>query len=127
MPAFDRLHYFSHWITPELSPLRYDTRFFVTEMPENQNALHDGDEVIKHVWINPAQALQKHSEQKFFMVAPTIVTLEELCQFETIEDVIGSTKNKKVKATLTLMTFEKNEIQEQTPDGRIFRAVITSD
>lgn len=127
MPAFDRLHYFSHWITPELSPLRYDTRFFVTEMPENQNALHDGDEVIKHVWINPAQALQKHSEQKFFMVAPTIVTLEELCQFETIEEVIGSTKNKKVKATLTHMTFEKNEIQEQTPDGRIFRAVITSD
>ncbi len=89
-------------------------------MPENQNALHDGDEVIKHVWINPAQALQKHSEQKFFMVAPTIVTLEELCQFETIEDIIGSTKNKKVKATLTLMTFEKMRYRNKRPMAGFF-------
>ena len=27
--ATDRVHYFSHWITPEPAPKRYDTRFFV--------------------------------------------------------------------------------------------------
>ncbi len=31
--AADRLHYFSHWITPEPSPIRYDVRFFVAEAP----------------------------------------------------------------------------------------------
>ena len=37
--AADRLHYFSHWITPEPLPLRYDVRFFIAVMPECQSAL----------------------------------------------------------------------------------------
>jgi 8-oxo-dGTP pyrophosphatase MutT (NUDIX family) len=120
-PAIDRLHYFSHWITPELSPLRYDTRFFVTTVPENQKALHDGDEVTKHVWIAPMDALQKYSEQKFFMVAPTIVTLEELSRFKTIDDVLASTSNKKINRILTTLVIEHGEVEEHTPDGRIFK------
>ena len=31
--ATDRVHYFSHWITPESAPARFDTRFFVAAMP----------------------------------------------------------------------------------------------
>ena len=27
--AVDKLHYFRHFITPDLSPIRYDTRFFL--------------------------------------------------------------------------------------------------
>jgi len=30
----ERLHYFSHWITPQILPLRYDVRFLW------QNCLH---------------------------------------------------------------------------------------
>ena len=33
-----RVHYVSHWITPELAPKRYDTRFFVTAAPPGQVA-----------------------------------------------------------------------------------------
>jgi len=119
--ALDRLHYFSHWITPELSPLRYNTRFFVAVVPANQKALHDGDEVTKHVWITPAAALQKYSEQKFFMVAPTIVTLEELSRFKTIDDVIESTRDKNIKGILTRLVIDRGEVEEHTPDGRIFK------
>ena len=31
--AVDAVHYVSHWITPELAPRRYDTRFFITAAP----------------------------------------------------------------------------------------------
>ena len=31
--ATDRVRYFSHWITPPSAPARFDTRFFITEMP----------------------------------------------------------------------------------------------
>ncbi|PYN13458.1 MAG: hypothetical protein DME05_18540, partial [Candidatus Rokuibacteriota bacterium] len=31
--ATDGLVYFAHWITPEIQPLRFDTRFFAAAMP----------------------------------------------------------------------------------------------
>ncbi|MBN1474813.1 MAG: NUDIX hydrolase [Syntrophaceae bacterium] len=119
--AVDRLHYFSRWITPELSPLRFDARFFIAEVPEGQKAFHDGGEVTKHIWITPAQALQRYSQRKIYMVAPTVVTLEELSRFQTINEAIESTANKNIKAVLTRLIVENNEAQEHTPDGRIFR------
>jgi 8-oxo-dGTP pyrophosphatase MutT (NUDIX family) len=122
--AIEQLHYFSHWITPELSPIRYNTRFFVAEVPVNHQASHDGHELTGHVWITPEQALARYREKKFHMVVPTIVTLEELSRFAAIGDVIESTKGKKITAVLTLLVFKDNEFQEQTPDGRIFRNLI---
>lgn len=122
--ALDRLHYFSHWITPELSPIRYDTRFFVAEVPSDQEALHDGNELTKHLWITPEEALDGYREKRFHMVVPTIVTLEELCCFETIDDVVESTKGKKITGVMTRLAFEGDEVQEHAPDGRIFRNLV---
>jgi 8-oxo-dGTP pyrophosphatase MutT (NUDIX family) len=122
--AVEQLHYFSHWITPELSPLRYDTRFFVAAVPANQQALHDGDEMTGHVWITPEQALERYREKKFHMVVPTIVTLEELTRYATIGKVIESTRGKKITAVLTMLVIKNNEIEEHTPDGRIFRNLM---
>ena len=119
--AVERLHYFSRWITPELSPLRFDARFFIAEVPEGQKAFHDGDEVTKHIWITPAQALQRYSQRKIYMVAPTVVTLEELSRFQTVNEAIESTADKNIKAVLTRLIIKNNEAQEHTPDGRIFR------
>lgn len=122
--ALDRLHYFSHWITPELSPIRYDTRFFVAETPPGQEALHDGDELTRHVWVTPEEALDGYREQRFHMVVPTIVTLEELSRFETITEVIESTGGKEITAVITRLVIEGDEIQEHAPDGRIFRNLV---
>jgi len=122
--ALDRLHYFSHWITPELSPIRYDTRFFVAEMPSDQEALHDGDELTKHIWITPAKALEEYRQQRLHMVVPTIVTLEELSCFETIGEVIESTRGKDITGVMTRIVLEGGEIQEHAPDGRIFRNLV---
>ena len=124
MLALDRLHYFSHWITPELSPIRYDTRFFVAEVPSDQEALHDGNELTKHLWITPREALERYGEQRFHMVVPTIVTLEELSRFETIDEVIESTGRKEIRAVITRLVIEGDEIQEHAPDGRIFRNLV---
>jgi hypothetical protein len=55
------------------------------------------------------------------MVAPTVLTLEELSRFQTIDEAIESTANKNIKAVLTRLIIENNEAQEHTPDGRIFR------
>ena len=119
--AADRLYYFSHWITPELLPLRYDVRFFVAEMPANQEAIHDGIELMRHVWITPQEILDDYNRQEFNMVVPTLVTIEELARYNTIREVIASTENKAIDTILTVMTEEDGGIVEYTPNGRIFK------
>ncbi|MGH9083778.1 MAG: NUDIX hydrolase, partial [Acidimicrobiales bacterium] len=56
----DQVHYFSHWITPEGPPRRYDTRFFVAAAPPDQTPAHDAGETIADVWVRPADALDRH-------------------------------------------------------------------
>ncbi|MBE9547172.1 MAG: hypothetical protein IMF10_06735 [Proteobacteria bacterium] len=121
--AADRLHYFSHWITPELLPLRYDVRFFVAEVPDNQKALHDRVELTGHVWISPQKALDEYEQGKFDMVLPTIMTLADLCKYKTVDDVIRSTcEEKDIPAILTKMVELDDRLVEVMPDGEVFTA-----
>ena len=59
--AADTVHYVSHWITPDLAPRRYDTRFFVTAAPPGQEAQHDDGETIATVWVRPGDALARQA------------------------------------------------------------------
>jgi 8-oxo-dGTP pyrophosphatase MutT (NUDIX family) len=88
--AADRLTYFSHWITPVTAPRRYDTRFFIAEAPGGQEALPDNVEAIHHVWVNPPSAVQKHHEGKFKMRTPTLRTLEQFANFQTVDALISA-------------------------------------
>jgi 8-oxo-dGTP pyrophosphatase MutT (NUDIX family) len=54
----DALVHFAHWITPEESPLRFDTRFFAAVMPEGQEAVADGHEIVDLRWLPPEEALE---------------------------------------------------------------------
>lgn len=96
--AADRLHYFSHWITPWFLPIRYDVRFFVVEAPAEQEALHDGIELTDHLWITPQEALRRYHENRFEMVYPTLMTMQALLPYRQIEEVIRSTAGKHIAA-----------------------------
>jgi 8-oxo-dGTP pyrophosphatase MutT (NUDIX family) len=119
--ATERLHYYSHWITPEPLPIRYDTRFFVCEAPPHQTAFHDGVELTAHHWTAPQRALEDYDRGMIRMVIPTVVTLEELSRFSRAADAIASTKGKVIPANLVQITIdEANNITAHTPDGRKF-------
>lgn len=96
--AADRLHYFSHWITPWFLPIRYDVRFFVVEAPAGQVALHDGAELTDHLWITPQEALRRYHENRFEMVYPTFMTMQALLPYRQIDEVIRSTAGKHIAA-----------------------------
>jgi 8-oxo-dGTP pyrophosphatase MutT (NUDIX family) len=117
----DDLHYFSHWITPEQLPLRYDVRFFVTPFPAGQSVSHDGVELTSHVWLQPAEALRNYETGKIGMVLPQIVTLQELSRFKTVEEVILSAEKRHVQATLTRMVQMDDKYVEVMPDGTVFQ------
>src|SRR5689334_23407197 len=47
----DLLRPLAHWITPEVEPKRFDTRFFLAEMPSGQTCRDVGGEADSRVWI----------------------------------------------------------------------------
>jgi 8-oxo-dGTP pyrophosphatase MutT (NUDIX family) len=96
--AADRLHYYSHWITPWFLPIRYDVRFFIAEAPAGQTAHHDGTELTDHIWITPQAALRLYHEGRFEMVYPTLMTMQALLPFRTIDEALRAASGKDVPA-----------------------------
>lgn len=73
----DRLEQWAWWITPEVEPKRYDTRFFVTAVTPEEvaHAAPDARETVDARWLRPADAL---AAADVFLAPPTFRTLEEL-------------------------------------------------
>jgi len=86
--ATDRLHYVSHWITPEGPPRRFSTRFFLAVLPEGQAADHHPLEADESVWISPRAALRAWAENRLFMIPPTVMSLKRLAEFERLDEVL---------------------------------------
>lgn len=85
-----RVHYFSHWITPEFAPARFNARFFVTEMPKDQHVVEHESEVVSGEWIRPKQALGQFAAGEWQMIVPTLTSLRMLCGYTTTKDLIAS-------------------------------------
>ena len=83
--ATDRVHYFSHWITPVGPPRRYDTRFFLAHMPENQQTAHHERELEDGLWVRPADALAHQEAGRWTMIFPTLTTLRSLARYDRVD------------------------------------------
>ena len=111
------LRYVSHWITPEGSPRRYDTRFFTAAVPEDQQALHDDHEVVASVWIEPEEALRLGEEGSMVLWFPTIKNLEAIARFKTAAAMMATPAAATVPAVLPRVTV----------DGEAARIVLPGD
>ena len=85
----DRLHLFSHWITPAGMARRYDTWFFVAEAPEGHTYFHDDGETVASTWIRPADALERADAGELELIFPTRRSLEALTRFESAAEVVS--------------------------------------
>tara|TARA_B100000497_G_scaffold5700_1_gene5684 strand:- start:1681 stop:2475 length:795 start_codon:yes stop_codon:yes gene_type:complete len=68
---------FSHWITPDIETKRFDTRFFIAHLPNNQIEKHDGTELTHSIWINPKEAIKRAFNGEMPMIMPTIKNLQK--------------------------------------------------
>jgi 8-oxo-dGTP pyrophosphatase MutT (NUDIX family) len=87
--AAETVHYVSHWITPELAPKRFDTRFFVTVAPKGQVAHHDNGETIATIWVRPVDALARFEAGEIELLPPTIDNLEKLALHTSTQAVMA--------------------------------------
>jgi 8-oxo-dGTP pyrophosphatase MutT (NUDIX family) len=95
--ATGRLTYFSHWITPAASPRRYDTRFFVAELPDGQEATHCGLETVDGIWVSPRQAIERHVQGTMTLVSVTRDHLDRLAVFPTVDALLAFASQKRIR------------------------------
>ncbi|MFZ7946049.1 MULTISPECIES: NUDIX hydrolase [Bacillaceae] len=76
----DDFSYIGQIITPKRNPIRFDTRFFLTRLPERQIPKPDNKEISETIWLSPADALNACQNGEILMAPPTIHTLKTIIQ-----------------------------------------------
>ncbi|MFT5691510.1 MAG: 8-oxo-dGTP pyrophosphatase MutT (NUDIX family) [Oceanicoccus sp.] len=82
------IHYVARWITPPVVPKRFDTRFFLARMPQDQHPIHDDKELVNSGWFEPADLIKRAAAGEIAVMAPTLRMLESLVPFEKADDAM---------------------------------------
>lgn len=77
------LTYFGQIITPEISPIRFDTRFFLAKLPQGQTPEPDRNEIDRAMWIKPEEALTAFENKQIKLAPPTILTLRAIIDYQS--------------------------------------------
>ena len=91
--AANHLKYFGRLITPKISPIRFDTQFFLCKFPQNQNINLFGEELTEGLWGSPRELLYLFRKKKIKIIFPQYSTLKRLQKFKTIQEVFSNSKN----------------------------------
>ncbi len=111
--AADEMVHFGHWITPVWVPKRFDTHFFLTAAPHEQEDNLDSRESAEGVWITPQEALAQAEAGRRSLVAVTRCTLELLATWKTVDEAMAGARRRKVVTVQPWM--------EERPAGKVLR------
>jgi 8-oxo-dGTP pyrophosphatase MutT (NUDIX family) len=107
----DALTVFARWITPPLTPKRFDTWFYIAEAPEDQLAACDGRETVDATWIEPAEALRKAASGERKVIFPTRMNLQLLAEASGADDAIARARARTLVTVLPQI--------EDRPGGKV--------
>lgn len=113
--ATDRLHYFAHWVTPEGMPKRFDTHFFVTTAPAEQEAAHDRLETSEGLWIAPGEALARAERDEFPIVFATIHQLHDLAAFGSVSELLQASATTPVRTHAPILVERDGQFHVHLP------------
>ncbi len=122
--ATDHLGYFAHWITPEGMPKRFDTHFFITTAPAEQQAAHDRLETSEGLWIAPVEALARSARGEFPLVFATIYQLRDLARFQTVAEALNATTTQHVETHMPVLVQENGVTRVYLPEDEAGRWVV---
>jgi 8-oxo-dGTP pyrophosphatase MutT (NUDIX family) len=85
-PAMDHLVMFTRWVTPAMLRRRYDARFFLARMPEDQVVQPQEGEVTDWLWITPDRAL---NSPEVTLVYATRAVLESVATTDDADNLFA--------------------------------------
>jgi 8-oxo-dGTP pyrophosphatase MutT (NUDIX family) len=77
---------YAWWITPAEEPKRFDTRFFLAQVPADTLAIIDEHEAVAFDWLTPTAALEAYADARLRLAPPTLCTLEDLQPFASPDE-----------------------------------------
>ncbi len=80
---------FARWITPPLTPKRFDTWFYLARADSEQLAVCDGWETVDAEWVAPAEALRLAAAKERTVIFPTRMNLQLLAEASSADDAIA--------------------------------------
>ena len=86
----DLLELWGSWITPVFEPRRYDTRFFVAELPAGQVTRDVSTESDHVVWMPVREVVDAVDGKQIAMLPPTYATCLELYDLLTPAEALAS-------------------------------------
>ena len=105
----DLLRPWAHWVTPEVEPRRYDTRFFVAALPAGQTTREVGGEADRAVWLAPQEALDRLRRGELTMLPPTAFTLAELTAYPNVAAVVAAAQRRDIAPVLPRIVVSGDE------------------
>lgn len=86
--ASDEVFLLAHWLTDRDLPKRFEVPFLVARVPQGQTPVADESEQFAPEWVRPQDALARHEAKQFFMIFPTVRTLQRLAAYSKVADVL---------------------------------------
>lgn len=90
--AGDSLVLISRWVTPEMAPRRFDTRFYLLVVGDTPPIRLDPDELVDHNWVTPEDALRHYEKGGWPMFLPTLAHLRWLDRRTSTADAVMSAR-----------------------------------
>jgi 8-oxo-dGTP pyrophosphatase MutT (NUDIX family) len=112
----DLLGAWSHWITPEFEPRRFDTRFFVAVLPEGQSVGNLAQEADRAAWTPLSQVLAAVAAGNSSMLPPTHVTCRELSALSA-DQVLAAARERHIFAIMPELVEINGEHFLRNPIG----------
>jgi 8-oxo-dGTP pyrophosphatase MutT (NUDIX family) len=99
------------WVTPEVSPKRFDARFFLARSPEGQEPKVDGYEATEGLWITARDALARWERGDIQLAPATAKCMDMLTGYATVEAALQAAAKRPPPVAMPIVWSE---------DGRAF-------
>ncbi len=111
-------NYTGYWTTPQFSPVRFKTRFFIVKCPSKQAPYAAITEMLAPEFITPESALARWANSEVLVSPPVLISLQELKTFLPPRRQETKENTKNISASLRLCG--KNLLKKsQNCDGNI--------
>ncbi|HEX3705515.1 MAG TPA: NUDIX hydrolase [Mycobacteriales bacterium] len=105
----DLLRAWAHWLTPEIEPRRFDTRFFVAALPAGQRTRDVGGEADRVVWMPPAEAVAGSERGEMVLMPPTLTALKDLSAYGSVSDALDAAAARTVSRIMPKLIFGEGD------------------